>query len=330
MLPIGGGLDLTIPKRWRQGAVLVTAVAMLAYLGISTLYDGGRILAATQRVGIESIGLVLLLSLVNYALRFWRWQIYSRWNHIEVPFWRSLAIYFSAFAMTISPGRAGEAVRSLYLKSEGVSYSASLAMLFGERLTDLLAIGALATLILLARSDLEWTIFYLFLACVITLGVFAHPSIPDYLRRWAGRRTGKMAGWADWLAKLFDSVRPLLHWRRLAPLFVLSVVAWSAEGYGLFVFTHALGASVTVSVALGIYSLAILAGAAAFFMPGGLGGTEAVLVAMLVSSGMDVAEAVAATLLIRLATLWFAVLIGAAAMIGYEIAWPARGEESLS
>jgi uncharacterized protein (TIRG00374 family) len=46
-------------------------------------------------------------------------------------------------------------------------------------------------------------------------------------------------------------------------------------------------------------------------MPGGLGGTEAVMVGLLVWKGMPGADAVAATVLIRLATLWFAVGLGA-------------------
>jgi uncharacterized protein (TIRG00374 family) len=63
-----------------------------------------------------------------------------------------------------------------------------------------------------------------------------------------------------------------------------------------------------------VYALAMLAGAVSF-MPGGLGGAEAVMVGLLVWKGMDGADAVAATVLIRLATLWFAVAIGAVMLI---------------
>jgi uncharacterized membrane protein YbhN (UPF0104 family) len=46
-----------------------------------------------------------------------------------------------------------------------------------------------------------------------------------------------------------------------------------------------------------------------------LGGTEAVMVSLLVLKGMSLPAAVAATVFIRLATLWFAVLIGIIALI---------------
>ena len=61
--------------------------------------------------------------------------------------------------------------------------------------------------------------------------------------------------------------------------------------------------------ATGIYALALLGGAL-FFLPGGLGGTEAFLFALLLRSGIDPAAAGAATVISRVTTLWFAVLLG--------------------
>jgi uncharacterized protein (TIRG00374 family) len=71
-----------------------------------------------------------------------------------------------------------------------------------------------------------------------------------------------------------------------------------------------MGADIPLAFAVFVYALAMLAGAVSF-MPGGLGGAEAVMVGLLVWKGMSNADAVAATVLIRLATLWFAVAIGA-------------------
>jgi uncharacterized protein (TIRG00374 family) len=71
-----------------------------------------------------------------------------------------------------------------------------------------------------------------------------------------------------------------------------------------------MGADISLTFAVFVYALAMLAGAISF-MPGGLGGAEAVMVALLMWKGMASADAIAATVLIRLATLWFAVGIGA-------------------
>jgi uncharacterized protein (TIRG00374 family) len=50
------------------------------------------------------------------------------------------------------------------------------------------------------------------------------------------------------------------------------------------------------------------------FLPGGLGGTEASMVALLMLNNVAQSQAVAATVLIRLATLWFAVALGVIAL----------------
>jgi uncharacterized membrane protein YbhN (UPF0104 family) len=72
--------------------------------------------------------------------------------------------------------------------------------------------------------------------------------------------------------------------------------------------------------AIGIYAIAALAGAAAFFMPGGIGGMEVAMTSMLVARGAPLSAAVIATLLCRIATLWFAVIIGILATFIVE-AW---------
>jgi uncharacterized protein (TIRG00374 family) len=51
------------------------------------------------------------------------------------------------------------------------------------------------------------------------------------------------------------------------------------------------------------------------FLPGGLGGAEAVMISLLVLQGMTTPAAVAATVFIRLATLWFAVCLGLIALL---------------
>jgi uncharacterized protein (TIRG00374 family) len=70
-------------------------------------------------------------------------------------------------------------------------------------------------------------------------------------------------------------------------------------------------------LATGIYAMSIVIGAASF-MPGGLGGTEAAMLIFLINLGVSQEVALAATLICRFATLWFAVILGALAMIGLD------------
>ena len=70
-----------------------------------------------------------------------------------------------------------------------------------------------------------------------------------------------------------------------------------------------LGQDISLMAAVAIYGVAVLVGAVSF-LPGGLGSTEAVMGLLLISLGVPEPVAVAATLICRIATLWFAVFIG--------------------
>src|SRR5690606_16572940 len=71
----------------------------------------------------------------------------------------------------------------------------------------------------------------------------------------------------------------------------------------------ALDVQVAPAQALATYPLAMLAGAASM-IPGGLGSTEAAIIALLASFGVAAGPSTVAAIGIRLATLWFAIVLG--------------------
>jgi uncharacterized protein (TIRG00374 family) len=93
----------------------------------------------------------------------------------------------------------------------------------------------------------------------------------------------------------------------------LGLVAWGSEGVAFYYIMHVLGSDLSLPAALFIYAFSILVGALSF-LPGGLGGAEATMVTLLILNHVAQPQAVAATVLIRLATLWFAVALGVIAL----------------
>lgn len=310
---------MRVPAKWRRSAASVTAVALAAYIGLALSVQGGRIIEAVGHIGLLPLLLVFALSLFNYGLRFWRWQLYLGWRGFDIPVVRSLLVYLSGFALTVSPGKAGEAVRCLYLNEEGVPYKASFALLFVERLMDLFAIVVLSALLLTVRADLVWVIVCAMALLLLALLIITRKETPDFLVLIGSRLGGRVGGLLEWLADTLDHSRQLLAWKRLSTVLLMSVISWGAEGYGVWLLALALGHDLGLGVAAGIYGLSILAGAAAIFLPAGLGGTEAAMTGLLTAAGLPVAEAIAVTLICRLATLWFAVAIGVGALATLEL-----------
>ena len=285
------------------------ALAALGYLGLS-LWAGWRdVVAAVVQVGPWVLAGLLVLSLVNYLLRFLRWARYLALLDAPVPWRINLDAYFAGFALTTSPGKVGEMLRSVLLKPHGVPPAASVAAFFAERVSDLLAILVLAAVGLWAYAPARPIVGLALAAVVVALLLVQWTALIAAIDRWAQARPQK---WARLVVKLCEVV---LHFRRCFSLpamgmgLALGVVAWFAEGLGFWWLLLALDHPLPLSTAVFIYAFAMLVGALSF-LPGGLGGSEAAMVALLSLNGFPEASAVSATLICRLATLWFAVALG--------------------
>jgi len=112
---------------------------------------------------------------------------------------------------------------------------------------------------------------------------------------------------AAWWAWEQGVVRPLV-W------FGLTLAAWAAQGVAVWLICREMGASPGLLTATGFYAVAMVAGALSA-LPAGLGGTEAVLTALLVAQGATAGDALGITVLTRLLTLWLAVAIGVMALL---------------
>jgi uncharacterized protein (TIRG00374 family) len=304
----------------RRALIAIAALATLIYLGGAFAVDSTRILAAVDQLAWLGCGLVLALSGANYAIRFERWRTFlTRLGH-RLPVGRHLLYYLSGFAFTVSPAKAGEAVRSLYLRSYGVSYSQSIAALFVERLQDLLAMVLLASLIVSDRPAYRPLVLGALVLVLALVGSTTIKALPEYLERLRAHfRRPRIVRVLSAIANLLRSSRALLQPRLLILGTAVGVLSWSAEGLGYYLICQGLHVQVPLLTAIGIYALAVLAGSAAFFLPAGLGGMELVMTTLLVAQGAPLRVALVATLLCRIATLWFAVLIGMAAAVLVEM-----------
>jgi glycosyltransferase 2 family protein len=314
-------MALPIAQRHLRSAILVTLVAVAGYVLLLGGLDPAAAFGALAAVPVGVWAAILGLSLFNYGLRWMRWHWLLRHGGHAVPAGRSLSMYVAGFAFTATPAKAGEAVRAAYLRGEGVPVARTLSLLYLERWLDgvavaLLTIGAIG---LWTGSALQAMILVgVFASLVMAMG---SRRVMMALRRYCEARSGRVT---NWLAELLAGIETLLRPRLLAGGIALGVVAWGAEGVGLALILWALAAEVPLELAIGIYAAAMLGGAATL-LPGGLGGAEAVMVTGLVQAGAGAGVASAATVICRVATLWFAVLLGAFAVAGLAL-WSPRVE----
>jgi uncharacterized membrane protein YbhN (UPF0104 family) len=305
--------DRPPPLECRLGQVaLIVALVVVAYLGLAVLSDASAIGDGLRRLAPWHWLTLLVLSLLNYGLRFLRWRAYLRALGARVPLGRDLLIYVAGFAFTVTPGKAGEAVRSVYLRAAGVSWSPGLAALAVERVLDLTAVVMLAALALRVFADQALPALFLVGLVAGLLLLVTRPRVARWLLAWlpTGGRWDRLTGGT---LMILDHARLLLAPKRLLGGLALGLLAWGAEAWGFFLLLEWLGVGAEPWHAMGIYAISMLAGAISF-LPGGLGGAEAAMVALLVAGGAAFGTAVLATVICRAVTLWFAVVLGIGAV----------------
>ncbi len=298
--------------------MIVVVLALGCYSVLVLVAEDAAVLGAIQSLTWQACLLIASLSLVNYALRMVRWHLYLRELGTRLSWHVDALAYFSGFALTATPAKVGEAFRCVMLANHQVPYSRSMATSLVERMLDLGVIVLLATPLLIVDSDYAWFLAVGFLiVAVITIAIVktnASTLLGLLPRSWSD----KLSSSIDAFDNLLAQARGLLNARVLFYGSVLGGVAWAAEGVGLYLILSYLGEPQPLLWTVAIYAVATLVGALTF-MPGGLGTTEAALIVLLTASGMDFSIATAATLICRVFTLWFAILLGIVCLLTYEL-----------
>lgn len=305
----GGSSDKFIARAERY--VVLSALGFAALFATAALAAGGtETLARMAAVAPTVLIGMLALSLVNYALRFIRWQIFGLKLGIDVA-WRISAIYYAAgLSMAATPGKMGEALRLWLLRQgHGWRYERTFSLFIGDRLYDLTAIVALC---LVGASTFGGYLWSAALAGGATAALSVVILRPRYaiavltaFYRWTRR-------WKRPVARLRHSIRyagrlasPGLYCGAMA----LSIGGWMAEAGAFHWLLVEMGTTVSLTQSIFIFCFSMLVGVMAM-LPGGLGGTEATMVGLLATLGVDLETAIAATAIIRITTLWFAVGLG--------------------
>src|SRR5262249_35563391 len=96
--------------------VLSAAGGAAVYLCIAWWAGAGEVASELGAFHWSAAAMALGLALVNYALRFCKWELYLSRLGISVPFGDSLQIFLAGFSLTMTPGKIGEVLKAYLLR----------------------------------------------------------------------------------------------------------------------------------------------------------------------------------------------------------------------
>lgn len=302
--------DQVRPKNTLAVLISVIVVAAVAYMVLSLRAGFDDVVRAVRDIGVAGLLVgVIATSLASYSLGFLRWQKYLKLLGYRVPACENLKIFLGSFALAMTPARSGEILRGLFLRNYGVPFPVSFAAFVAERIIDLLAMSLLVAIGLWSYTPARPLILLVGLGISAVVVILNLPSILQTLRSAALKLPLRFRSLAVGMVDTALNFRSLFGFKGSSYGLAMGVCIVALEGFGLYMLLQSLGADIGFFRSLAIYGFSLLAGALSF-LPGGMGGFEAAMLLLLTSSGLNEAQSVAVTLLIRLGTLWLAVLVG--------------------
>ncbi|HSK39732.1 MAG TPA: lysylphosphatidylglycerol synthase transmembrane domain-containing protein [Arenibaculum sp.] len=297
-------------RRIEFAVALSIAVFAAGMAAVTAFAGGSKVWGHLAKLDGPLVAVLLALSLVNYALRTMRWHAYSRHLGMDIPLRQSTLYYVAGFALTTTPGKIGEALRLwLMERCNGYRYERTVPILLADRTSDMGSVGILLLIGLAGVSAQPWLLAAGGVAVSGMALLVLRPRLATgmvdggfrLVRRWP-RLFGRLRGAMRRTAALFT---PRIFLATLA----LAVGGWLAECIAFALVLDAFGAGVDLHGAILIFTAGMLVGALTF-LPGGIGGTEATMLALLSAYGVSLDIAIPATMVIRVTTLWFAVALG--------------------
>jgi len=282
---------------------------MLAFVG-----DIRQISVLARDFRWEILPILMGFTLINYTLRFVKWHFYLNQIGLKnIPVLRSLRLFVAGFPLAMTPGKAGEVLKGVWLKEmAGVPVSRGVSVIVAERISDGLAVLLLSTFGVIAYPQYAYAFV---LVLILLVGVIIISQIKP-VAYWFLNLTRKMPFIKRFSHHLYEFYEGSFIVFRPGATFLavgLGTISWFFEGVGFYFLLINLGLPAnqeTFANAVFILAFSTVI-AAVSTLPGGLGAAEASIAGMLtLLVGMNPTNATFATLIIRLATLWFGIALG--------------------
>ena len=299
-----------ILKRMTPGLIL----GFLVLLGLALMGDLRQVGQAMRTFDWRVYPAALGLTLFNYTLRFVKWHYYLHVIGIHHIAWvESLRMFVGGFPLAITPGKVGEVLKGVWINQRsGLPVARGVSVVVAERISDGLAVMALSVLGVVAYPQ-YWPAFVVILIGLLAVLILAQVRPAAMWALGVGERLPLVKRFIGTVREFYEGSYMLFQPAPTAVAVGLGTISWLGEGVGFYFILLGLGLEPSwqlLSLAVFILAFSTVVGAVSA-LPGGMGAAEVSIAGMLtLLGGLEPAQATTATVLIRLATLWFGILLG--------------------
>ena len=289
-------------------------LGFLVLIGLTVMGDFRQVSQMILQFRWEYFLIAIGFTLLNYTLRFIKWHFYLGQigaKRITVP--QSLRLFVAGFPLAVTPGKVGEVLKGVWLmRQTNVPVGRGISVVVAERISDGLAVIALSTVGVVAYPQF-WPGFIAILAVLIGVVVISQVRPAAYWLMDQGDKITLVRRISHNIREFYEGSFALFRPGVTLVAVLLGIISWFGEGVGFYFIFIGLGLEPSFDLltkAIFVLAFSTVIGAASA-LPGGLGAAEASIAGLLtLTLNQSPALVTTATVLIRLATLWFGVGLG--------------------
>lgn len=325
--------------RYRNQFIIGISTALLVVVGVLSFFNTREMVEKLDVFPIWLFGPILFLKFTNWAFRYWEWHYFlkvigvkigsadpSASKSLQLSRRDSILIWVVGLPTAVSPGKIGEVLKSIILKTVAhVPVSASAPVVFAERLVDgiaviiLVAISGIAVGDSFFRASGDISAAYLQGVLVIAVGlmmavilIFQFQGFANHLLSY-WHKLPILGRLQDTLITFYKSSYEITKLKHLVPTVGMGIAGYTADGIIFYLILLGLGiapSGTLLGQSIFILGFSVIV-AALSAMPGGAGGRE-LTVGALTSAVVGLSDAAlgVAVLLVGFFQIWFGTLLG--------------------
>jgi glycosyltransferase 2 family protein len=300
----------TIIRRLIPGLVL----GFVVLIGLALLGDLREVSQLLLRFKWQYFAIAIGFTLLNYGLRFAKWHFYLQQLNVQLRVGQSLRLFVAGFPLAVTPGKVGEVLKGIWLnRITGLPIGRGISVVLAERISDGLAVMLLSLVGVVAYPQ-YWPVFTAILAILLAIIILSQIRPAAFFLLDLVEKMPVVKRAAHSMREFYEGSFALFQPGATLVAVLLGTISWLGEGIGFYFILIGLGMTPSLQLlgaAVFVLAFSTAVGGAST-LPGGLGAAEATIAILLSLVVQDSQPAIisAATLLIRLATLWFGVALG--------------------
>ena len=254
--------------------------------------------------------IILLLIPLCWIVLFTRWNLLLKNSNVYVPVKDNLKIYLSGFALSITPGKVGELIKSQLLKTKfGIPREKTAPIVLVEQLYNIIGIIGVS---ILGLWYFEFGAHIILIAASLLVIILILISSKRLFEKFLTllSRIKFLSQYTSAFSNSYDVLRKSTRGWIVVYASAISITFWLIESVIAYFVLLSFGINhIEFLSIITTYTSSILLGVASF-LPLGIGVVEGSLVGFFTLQGVDISIALTLVIFIRIFTRWIAVSVG--------------------